>query len=212
MAGMRTVKAPDERRRELLDTAMRLFVERGFSATSMRDIANAAHVTPGLAYHYFDSKQTLFAEVLDSYAHRCVETGISALDALDLTFDQKLDALLDALAQEERMPYHEFFHKAGNRAFHDELSVRMCDLLVPHLTCALEREAQLHNAQLDAPQTLADFIAHGLINLLSDPDVPDADVLARVRGYVQALVSSQMHVGSGAVPGELPAAGEEPRD
>lgn len=192
MAGTRTVKAPDERKQELLDTAMRLFVERGFSATSMRDIASAAHVTPGLAYHYFDSKQTLFAEVLEAYAQQCVAGGICALDDVDMDFDQKIDALLDALAQEERMPCHEFFHKAGNRSFHDELSVRMCDLLVPHLTGALTAEAHRLGRTLAAPQTLADFIAHGLINLLSDPDAPDAQVADRVRGYIRALVASQM--------------------
>ena len=192
MASSRTVKAPDERKRELLDTAMRLFVEHGFSATSMRDIASAAGVTPGLAYHYFDSKQTLFTEVLEAYAQQCAADGVRALDDASLTFEQKIDLLLDSIAQEERMPYHEFFHKEGNRAFHDELSVRICDILVPHLTEALSAEAHRLGTKLVAPQTLADFIAHGLINLLSDPDAPDADALAHVRAYVLALAASQM--------------------
>ena len=70
--------------------------------------------------------------------------------------------------------------------------MRLCDLLVPHLTVAIQGEAERLGKEIRSPQTLADFIAHGLINLLSDPDVPDADVVARMREYVAALVSSQL--------------------
>lgn len=192
MAGTRTVKAPDERKQELLDTAMRLFVEHGFSATSMRDIARAAGVTPGLAYHYFDSKQKLFYEALEAYADQCAAEGVRVLNDPTLNFDQKIDRLLASVAHAENMPFHEFFHKAGNRAFHDELSVRMCDLLVPHLAGAIAAEGVARGTEVRAPQTLADFIAHGLINLLSDPDAPDPQALERIREYVHALVASQM--------------------
>ena len=70
---MRTVKEPEERRREILDAAMRLFAERGYDAVSMRDISRAAGITAGLCYHYFDSKQKLFAAALDVYAHECAD-------------------------------------------------------------------------------------------------------------------------------------------
>lgn len=188
----RTVKQADERKRELLDTAMRLFVERGYSSVSMRDIAREADVTPGLAYHYFESKDSLFAEVFQSYAAQCAAPGIRMLEDTDMSFDQQVDALLDIISQEEHLPYHEFFHRQGNRAFHEQLSVRLCDLLVPHLTVAIQGEAERLGKEIRSPQTLADFIAHGLINLLSDPDVPDADVVARMREYVAALVASQL--------------------
>lgn len=194
MATMKTrvVKAPDERKRELLDTAMKLFVERGFSATSMRDIAAAANVTPGLAYHYFDSKQKLFAEALEDYAQQCAAEGIRVLDDASLSFNEKIQQLLHVIAKEESMPYHEFFHKEGNRAFHDELSVRLCDLLVPHLASAIAAEGRRQNKEAHMANTQADFIAHGIINLISDPDAPDADVLEHVEEYIHAIVSSQM--------------------
>lgn len=192
MATGRIVKAPDERKQELLHTAMRLFIERGFSATSMRDIAREANVTPGLAYHYFDNKQQLFSEALEAYAARCTADGIRVLDDPALPLMQKVDMLLASIAHEEHLPYHEFFHKEGNRAFHDELSVRMCDLIVPHLAAAIAAEGRRRGCEIAAPQTLADFIAHGLINLVSDPDSPDPQVLKRVRSYIAALVSAQV--------------------
>lgn len=188
----RTVKQPDERKQELLDTSMKLFVERGIDAVSIRDIAQEAGVTPGLIYHYFDSKSALVDEVLDSYAQQCAAVDIQILDDPALPLSDKIDALLDAIAQEEHRPYHEFFHRAGNRAFHDQLSRRMCDLIRPHLSAALTSEARRRGATLRSPETLADFITHGLINVLSDPDTPDPEVLSHVREYIDALLASQM--------------------
>lgn len=198
----RVVKQADERRQELLDTAMRLFVERGFNAVSMRDIASAAQVTPGLAYHYFDSKQTLFGQVLESYARQCAAAGVRILDDPSSTFPQKIDALLETISREEHLPYHEFFHKEGNRAFHDQLSVSLCDLLVPHLAAAIRTEGRRRGARIESPETLADFIAHGLINLLSDPDTPDPDALTHVRSYIEALMASQLAAASGSASHE----------
>jgi AcrR family transcriptional regulator len=56
------------RREQLVGTAMRLFSEKGYQSTSVRDIARAAGVNEALLYHYFSSKGDLFRAVLDEYA------------------------------------------------------------------------------------------------------------------------------------------------
>lgn len=56
-----------ERREQLLRTAFQLFSERGYRATSIRDIAKASGVTEGLLYHYFSGKADLFSMVLSEY-------------------------------------------------------------------------------------------------------------------------------------------------
>ena len=45
--------------------ARRLFAARGFEATSIDDIAERAGVAKGAVYHHFESKQAIFARVLD---------------------------------------------------------------------------------------------------------------------------------------------------
>jgi len=57
-AGLVTAKA-EETRERILDAALRLFRERGFDETTMRDIAAAAEVATGAAYYYFRSKEDL---------------------------------------------------------------------------------------------------------------------------------------------------------
>jgi len=48
-----------ETRRVLLAVSLELFVRRGFSGTTVRGIAKAAKVSPGLMFHYFPSKDAL---------------------------------------------------------------------------------------------------------------------------------------------------------
>ena len=57
-----------ERRRQLFATALRLFAERGYEATTMEEIAESAGVTKPLLYQHFSSKRALYLELVDSVA------------------------------------------------------------------------------------------------------------------------------------------------
>lgn len=129
----RTVKDPEERRRELLACAMRLFAEEGYDNVSVRAVARAAHVAPGLAYHYFDSKERLFAAAIEDYARRCAEGVCAVLDEPDTPLDERIDRALETGARHGGYPYAEFFHKEGHGALHDRLSLAMCEAVRPHL-------------------------------------------------------------------------------
>jgi AcrR family transcriptional regulator len=62
------------RRRQLLDTALAVFADRGFHGTAMNDIAEAAGVTKPVLYQHFRSKRELYGEVLDDVGGRLEET------------------------------------------------------------------------------------------------------------------------------------------
>jgi AcrR family transcriptional regulator len=55
----------DERQRQLLEAATRLFRERAFEEISMRQIAEAGGVSKALLYHYFPSKTVLFRAAVE---------------------------------------------------------------------------------------------------------------------------------------------------
>ena len=56
----------DARPQELTDAALDLFVEHGFAATRLDDVAAKAGVSKGTLYLYFDSKEELFKAVVQS--------------------------------------------------------------------------------------------------------------------------------------------------
>src|SRR3954467_5584024 len=54
-------------RTQILDAALKLFSHRGYGATSVRDIAEAAGLSKGNLYHHFPDKETIFRSLLDRY-------------------------------------------------------------------------------------------------------------------------------------------------
>ena len=59
-----------ERRRQLLDTAVRVFAETGFHETTMHQIAETAGVTKPVLYQHFASKRDLYLAVLEDVGDR----------------------------------------------------------------------------------------------------------------------------------------------
>jgi AcrR family transcriptional regulator len=58
----------EQRREQLFAVALELFAQRGYRATTMDDIAEAAGVTKPLLYQHFSSKRSLYLELVDSIA------------------------------------------------------------------------------------------------------------------------------------------------
>jgi len=59
----------EQRRQQLVAVALELFARRGYRATTMDDIAEAAGVTKPLVYQHFSSKRALYLELVNSIAH-----------------------------------------------------------------------------------------------------------------------------------------------
>lgn len=54
----------EQRREEILRAALRLFVRKGYAGTKVGDIAEAVGMSAGLMFHYFDSKEALYEELI----------------------------------------------------------------------------------------------------------------------------------------------------
>ena len=74
-----TVDARAERRSQLLSIARRRFEEDGFAGTSVSKIVREAGVAQGTFYLYFQSKESLFLELLDDLMEE-LRSGIKGVD------------------------------------------------------------------------------------------------------------------------------------
>jgi TetR/AcrR family transcriptional regulator, fatty acid metabolism regulator protein len=89
-----------DKRRLILDAAIRVFARRGFHACRVSDVADEAGVAYGLVYHYFDSKEeilnTLFRErwqlMLDAIVAIDKRDDMSARDKLYLVASFIIDS------------------------------------------------------------------------------------------------------------------------
>ncbi|HEY4331471.1 MAG TPA: TetR/AcrR family transcriptional regulator [Ilumatobacteraceae bacterium] len=69
-ADVRVAQPSHGRRSEILDLAAALFAENGIDRTTVREIGQAAGMLSGSLYHYFDSKETIVAEVISGYLEK----------------------------------------------------------------------------------------------------------------------------------------------
>ena len=61
----RTPKIVEDRREQIIDAAMRVFSQKGFTRATNKDIAREAGITPGLIYHYFENKEAVLNAVIE---------------------------------------------------------------------------------------------------------------------------------------------------
>ena len=64
----------EERKKAILMTALRIFVEKGYFDTKVSDIAEAVPMSTGLLFHYFESKEELFTELVKMGAYSTTST------------------------------------------------------------------------------------------------------------------------------------------
>jgi AcrR family transcriptional regulator len=85
-----TATARAERRAELLATAAEVFASQGYSATTVRKVADAAGILGGSLYYHFDSKEAMADEILSTFLdemwaayERVLAAGLSARDTME---------------------------------------------------------------------------------------------------------------------------------
>jgi AcrR family transcriptional regulator len=154
-----------ERKQQLVDTAMRLFAERGYAATRIADICHAAGVAKGLFYWYFPTKHDLFAELVRSMRQRLRRAQAAALDP---------DA--DALTHIRQGVEASLLFMAEHAAYFALLQVERTD---PHLAATLREGSDVY---------LRDVLAH-IREAQRDGQIADTDPTLLALGVLGAVSS-----------------------
>ncbi|MFE9447197.1 TetR/AcrR family transcriptional regulator [Streptomyces sp. NPDC006739] len=101
-----TQSKSEQTRALILETAMRLFQERGYDKTTMRAIAKEAGVSVGNAYYYFEGKEHLIQGFYDRIAAEH-EVAVREVLAKETDLEARLAGVLTVWLDIAR-PYHEF--------------------------------------------------------------------------------------------------------
>jgi TetR/AcrR family transcriptional regulator, cholesterol catabolism regulator len=101
------------RREQILEEAARLFSERGYHATSMRDIGDATGLLAGSLYAHIASKEDILHQIVLEAAHQFL-TSLEALSAEDLRPEERLRRAMRAhvgVVADRREQAHVFHHE-----------------------------------------------------------------------------------------------------
>jgi AcrR family transcriptional regulator len=82
-----------EKRGHILKTAARVFADTGFARASMAQVARACGISKATIYHYYDSKDALLFDILDTYL-RTLRDRIGALPLAGLAASEQLGMVI----------------------------------------------------------------------------------------------------------------------
>lgn len=63
----------------IIEAALKLFSEKGYVATSIRDISNAANITSATLYYYVNNKKDLLNQIMKNYLNQLIEDAEKAI-------------------------------------------------------------------------------------------------------------------------------------
>ena len=180
---MRITKEPEVRKQEILDTALKLFGEKGYEKTSIADIAKAIGVAQGLCYRYFPSKEALFDSAIEQYANVLAEQYTVAPKDDTQTLRQVIEDM-PLTAEDQNTKYYSVFHGPENRKFHDQLCLKVCEKMVPMAEKLLQQARQKGEIQFDDLQTTARFCVYGQLGILLADDLEQEEKAKRIRAFL----------------------------
>jgi AcrR family transcriptional regulator len=119
----RIVKEPEERRKELIDTAERLFVAQGYDQTSISDITKEVNVSQGAFYYYFDSKEDVLVAAMEKQIALMESDFIRIANNCDLDEAAKLNSMINRFlsVSASGKKIINYIHQAKNAMLHKKL-------------------------------------------------------------------------------------------
>ena len=172
----RTKEEADQTRQALLDAALATFSRKGFAATRLEEIAEAAKVTRGAIYHHFRNKLDLYRTLIGEGSQRggaaiqrAISEGGSFVDVCTHILVYSLSLLEDDRQFREVMA----------------LSLSMSEQ-TPELSPIAKMRAEQATALVDS---IAAYMQQGIAQGVLRPDVEPLTVARAFLAYQNGLIS-----------------------
>ncbi len=159
----RIVKAPEERRAEIVEAAERLFREVGYAKCSVEMIIREIGVAKGTFYYYFKSKPDILQAIVDTTLDKIVEMAESVAEAPSLSAMQKMEALLgnSHIGDDDSLEVAEMLHLPENRELHELTNIQTVLRMSPILARIVEQGVKEGVFQVDRPLETIQFLFTG---------------------------------------------------
>jgi AcrR family transcriptional regulator len=161
----RTRKAPGERKQELLDSAVSVFLEKGIGEATVDDITRHAGVAKGTFYLYFESKEHLIAALRDRFVEESYAKGMALAERIGKDdWWNLVDATVESFAESmlEQGPAVLFIFQDSlspeTKEILEECDRRLNELMAYGIKAGVEAGA----FKVSDPEMTARFLHHGV--------------------------------------------------
>ena len=161
-------KTKEERRKEIIETAGKLFEEKGYEQTQVQDIVNEIGVAKGLFYYYFKSKDEVMEELADRYAdaiiddvHKLIDKDISTFDKINRIFQIFIDSA------EKKSGIFMGILNVKNGITHERIFFNVGEKMVPLVTELILSGNDNGECNCSDPKFITEFLVSGLFNIMN---------------------------------------------
>ncbi|CUB59141.1 HTH-type transcriptional repressor KstR2 [Bacillus subtilis] len=189
---MRIVKEYEERRKEILETAERLFLTKGYTKTTVNDILKEIGIAKGTFYHYFKSKE----EVMDEIIMRVIKEDVAKAKVIvsnpNIPVLEKLFRVLMEQSPKSgdiKDKMIEQFHQPNNAEMHQKSLVQSIIHLSPVLTEILEQGIEEGIFSTSYPQETIELLLSSAQVIFDDGlfQWKPEEMMRRVKAYIKMM-------------------------
>ena len=161
-------KTKEERRNEIIETAGRLFEEKGYEQTQVQDIVNEIGVAKGLFYYYFKSKDEVMEELADRYADAIIDAVNKLIDKDISTFD-RINRIFQIFIDSAEKKFGIFMGilNVKNGITHERIFFNVGKKMVPLVTELILSGNDNGECNCSDPKFITEFLISGLFNIMN---------------------------------------------
>ena len=161
-------KTKEERRNEIIETAGKLFEEKGYEQTQVQDIVNEIGVAKGLFYYYFKSKDEVMEELADRYADAIIDAVNKLIDKDISTFD-KINRIFQIFidSAEKKSGIFMGILNVKNGKTHERIFFNVGKKMVPLVTELILSGNDNGECNCSDPKFITEFLVSGLFNIMN---------------------------------------------
>jgi len=161
---------------KILEVSAKIFAEKGYNGTSMREIAEALEITKAALYYHFPGKEEIFSACLTHFVDRLV-IKLEDLAESDQPLWEKLKLLIYGMCNfsTDSPKIHLLFKQVVSRSFDKELDMEMLHSYFKRQQKAIQTiiEKGVKNGELrnDIPVNLMTAAISGMIHHTTGPQM-----------------------------------------
>ena len=161
-------KTKEERRNEIIETAGKLFEEKGYEQTQVQDIVNEIGVAKGLFYYYFKSKDEVMEELADRYADAIID-AVNKLIYKDISTFDKINRIFQIFidSAEKKSGIFMGILYVKNGITHERIFFNVGKKMVPLVTELILSGNDNGECNCSDPKFITEFLVSGLFNIMN---------------------------------------------
>lgn len=198
----RVVKKPEDRKDELLNIAIKLFMQKGYENTSVKDIYTEADGSFGMFYHHFKSKDEIFEAAMDrlvsSFIERLSDVLLDEKMSFEKRYSMAMEHYIGLLQGRDRVSGFE--RGALDVSVFSQLSLKVLSESVYPIQTFLEEGSKKGIVHVEDIHQAAVFVVYGIYGIIREEGLRESNLknaislLSKLSGLIAKMLDSDISI------------------